>query len=404
MLTDDRRSIYSPIDRPQPGEIWELSLDLTTIVEPYQLADRWCLARCVAIVREAQTADPAVCSAMLLSPETQYLSDTNILIPPSCSGLERDILAETWNVGNLWIDLLARRVGNRLSRSIYDLLLSIGDGDCGRSIDLPSVASIRALGLDIAPDLTGDAPFQHRERILLQSLNPISLATTTKLVELAAAIERRSSYLVGIRTTLSKWFQQIVEPQWQDFRQFEGGMVVAKRKAITDDEITQTIALLKTSDDELRRCQLIQRLGSIASGREDALAAMLKLIQTTEDDETLWTAVGSLHQLDPDYPRLEIGKLQSIDLGVKVDFVVRIVPKVNNRFSVLLQVYSTDTEQYLPPNLKLILQDDRGNSLTEVVSRSQDDGIQLKLSGVNGELFSVYLELDGVRSIVDFVI
>jgi hypothetical protein len=403
MLTD-RRFTYSPIDRPQPGEIWELSLDLTTVVEPAQLTERCCLARCVAIVREAQAADPAVCSAMLLSPETQYLSDTNILIPPSCSGLERDILAETWNVGNLSIDLLARRVGNRLSRSIYDLLLSIGDADRGRSIDIPSVASIRALGLDIAPDLRGDASFQRRERILLQSLNPISIAKTTKLVELAAALERRSGYLVGMRTTLSQWFQQIVEPQWQDVRQFEGRMAVAKRSSISDDEITQTIALLKATDDEALRCQLIQRLGSIASGREDALAAMLKLIQTTEDDETLWTAVGSLHQLDPDYPRLEIGKLQSIDLGVKVDFVVRIVPKVNNRFSVLLQVYSTDTEQYLPPNLKLILQDDRGNSLTEVVSRSQDDGIQLKLSGVNGELFSVYLELDGVRSIVDFVI
>jgi hypothetical protein len=403
MLTD-RRSIYSPINQPQPGEIWELSLDLTTVVEPAQLAERWCLARYVAIVREAQAADPAVCSAMLLSPETQYLSDTNILIPPSCSGLERDILAETWNVGNLSIDLFERRVGNRLSRSIYDLLLSIGDGDYDRSIDIPSVASIRALGLDIAPYLRGDAPFQRRERILLQSLNPISIATTTKLVELAAAIERRSGYLVGMRTTLSQWFEQIVEPQWQDVRRFEGRMVVAKRSSITDDDITQTIALLKASDDEARRCQLIQRLGSIASGREDALVAMLKLIQTTEDDETLWTAVESLRQLDPDYPSLEIGKLQSIDLGIKVDFVVRIVPKVNNRFSVFLQVYSTSTEQYLPPNLKLILKDDRGNSLTEVVSRSQDDGIQLKLSGVAGELFSVCLEFDGVRSIVDFVI
>jgi hypothetical protein len=407
-----RRSTYAPINQPQPGEIWELSLDLTTVVEPPQLAERWCLARCVAIVREAQAADPAVCSAMLLSPETQYLSDTNILIPPSCSGLERDILAETWNVGNLSIDLLARRVGNRLSRSIYDLLLSIGDGDCGRSIDIPAVTSIRALGLDIAPDLRGDAPFQRRERILLQSLNPISIAKTTQLVELAAAIDRRSGYLVGIRTTLSQWFQQIVEPQWQDVRQFEGRMVVAQRSSITDDDITQTIALLKATDDEALRCQLIQRLGSlaepsrweIASGREDALGAMLKLIQTTEDDETLWTAVGSLRQLDPDYPSLEIGKLQSIDLGVKVNFLVRIVPKVNNRFSVLLQVYSTSTEQYLPPNLKLILKDDRGNSLTEVVSRSQDDGIQLKLSGVAGELFSVCLEFDGVRSIVDFVI
>jgi hypothetical protein len=47
----------------------------------------------------------------------------------------------------------------RLSRSIYDLVLSIGDAAAGESftkclwkrIDIPSIAAIRALGLDIAP-------------------------------------------------------------------------------------------------------------------------------------------------------------------------------------------------------------------------------------------------------------
>jgi hypothetical protein len=83
----------SPLNQPQPGEIWELSGDLTKIVETHQLADPLAVRRYISIVRE----------------------------PPACSGLDRDILAETWNVGNL-----ARRVGKRLCRSIYDLLLSIG--------------------------------------------------------------------------------------------------------------------------------------------------------------------------------------------------------------------------------------------------------------------------------------
>jgi Protein of unknown function (DUF1822) len=398
------RSTYSPIHQPQPGEIWEVDLD--------QPQDRLGLARYVVIVRESQSADPAVCSAMLLSRETEYLSEVDILIPPDCSGLDRNILAETWNVGNLSIEILSRQVGKRLSRSIYDLLLSIGDAAAGESftkclwkrIDSPSIAAIRALGLDIAPTQTASDAFHQRERVWLQHFDPVSIARTAKLVELAAEIERESLNFMQLRTTLSQWFQQIVAPQWQDAPQFERRMAIAVRREIADDEITETIALLQASEDEVRRCQLIKRLGSIGNGREDALAAIVKLVETTEDDETLWTAVGSLRRLDPEHPNIGIRKLRSIDLGIKIDFVVSIVPKVNDRFGIFLRVYSTSTEQCLPPNLKLILQDDRGNSLIEVVSGSQDDGIQLKISGVKGELFSVCVEFDEVRSIVDFVI
>ncbi len=406
------RSTYSLIHQPQPGEIWEVDLD--------QPQDRLGLARYVAIVRESQSADPAVCSAMLLSTETEYLSEVDILIPPDCSGLDRNILAETWNVGNLSIEILSRQVGKRLSRSIYDLLLSIGDAEAGVSftkclwkrIDSPSIAAIHALGLDIAPTQTASDAFHQRERVWLQHFDPVSIARTAKLVELAAEIERESLNFMQLRTTLSQWFQQIVAPQWQDAHQFERRMAIAIRREIPADEITETIALLQASDDEVRRCQLIKRLGSIGNGREDALAAIVKLVETTEDDETLWTAVGSLRRLDPEHPNIGMRKLQSlavaspgrIDLGIAINFVVSIVPKVNDRFGIFLQVYSTSTEQYLPPNLKLILQDDRGNSLIEVVSGSQDDGIQLKISGVEGELFSVCVEFDEVRSIVDFVI
>ncbi len=397
------RSAYSPIHQPQPGEIWEVDLHLPQ--------DRLGLARYVAIVREPQSADPAVCSAMLLSTETKYLSEVDILIPPVCSGLDRNILAETWNVGNLSIEILERRVGKRLSRSIYDLLLSIGDAAAGVSIDVPSIAAIRTLGLDIAPAQTASDAFHQRERVWLQRFDPVSIARTAKLVQLAAIIERESLDLMRLRTTLSHWFQQVVTPQWQDAPQFERRMAIAIRREIPDDEITETIALLQASDDEVRRCQLIKRLGSIAKGRKDALAAVVELVETT-DDETLWTAVESLRKLDPAHPSIGVRKLQSlaiaapgsIDIGTKIDFVVSIVPKVNDRFGIFLQVYSTSIEQYLPPNLKLILQDDRGNNLIEVVSGSQDDGIQLKISGVAGELFSVCLEFDEVRSIVDFVI
>ena len=225
-------------------------------------------------------------------------------------------------------------------------------------------------------------------------------------------IERESTFLVRIQTTLSQWFQQIVEPQWQDAQQFGRGMAISTRSLILDDEITATISKLNFSDDQVYRCQLIERLGSIGSDNQAALAAIIELVQTTQDDQTLWTAVASLHQLDPVHPSLGIRKMQSlaiaapgrIDLDVTVNFVVNIIPKENDRFGILLQVYPDRSTPSLPPNLKLILQDELGNSLREVISQPESCCLQLKLSGVAGEIFSVCLELDGVQSIADFVI
>jgi Protein of unknown function (DUF1822) len=393
------RSTHHPIHQPQPGEIWAVNIELATVLDLNPPR-----ARYVAIIRESLAINLDVCTAMLLSTETQYLSEVDLIIPAAISGLEYDILAETWNVGKLKISSLDRRVGNRLSRPIYDLLLLIGDTFTGISADLPSAALIHTLGLKISPKLNFSTDFHQRERIWFQQLNPILIARTEKLVQFAAEIERESHYLTRIQTTLSHWFHQIVDTQWQAVQQLDRSMAMATRSLICNDEVTETIAQLNVCNEEAHRRQLIKKLGSIASGREDALTAILKLVQTTADDETLWTAVVGVRQLDPVHPGAGIRKLQSIDLGITVDFVVNIVPKVNNRFGILLQVYPDQFEACLPANLKLILQDGQGNNLIEVVSQSEDCCIQLKLSGLRHEIFSVCLELAGVQSIADFVI
>jgi hypothetical protein len=299
--------------------------------------------------------------------------------------------------------MLDRRVGKRLSRSIYDLLLSIGDVYHGLSIEIPSIDSIRALGLDISP-ASANTSFHHRERNWLHSLNPIAIARTQKLVQIAAKIERRSRYSTRIRTTLSQWLQQIVEPQWLAARQFEPNMAIATRNSMSSAEVMETIAQLKLTTEVDRCCRSIEKLGSIAKNNPDALAALVELVRTTQDDELLWTAVASLRQLDPTDPRLGSSRVQSIALGTTVDFVVNIIPKAVDRFGILLQVYPSQSGSCLPANLKLILQDELGNSLKEVVARAEDYCIQLKLSGDTREIFSVCLELDGVQSIADFVI
>jgi Protein of unknown function (DUF1822) len=403
MSTFDQ-STHQPMHQPLPGEIWVVDVDLAHMINQHQSADYLCLARHVAIVREPQSAEPSVCSVILLSPETQYLSDVDLLIPPVCSGLAGDLLAETWNVGHLEINLLDRRVGKRLSRSIYDLLLSIGDVYNGLSIEIPSVELIRTLGLDVLAKGTASASFHQRERNWLQGLNPIAITRTQQLVQIATEIERESLYLERIRTTLSQWFQQIIEPQWRATQQFEQGMAIPTRNLVANAEVIEMISQLKLSNEVDQRCQLIKKLGLIAKNNQAALTALIDLMQTTQDDETLWIAVTSLRQLDPADPRFGISKVQSIDLGITVDFVVNIIPKAIDQFGILLQVYPSQSTLCLPANLKLILQDELGNSLKAVVAQAEDYCIQIKLSGVTREIFSVCLDLDGLQSIVDFVI
>jgi hypothetical protein len=309
------RSAYAPISQPLPGEIWELNIE-----EEFQQSKRY-----VAIVREPQADNPQIFPAMLLSSKTAYLSDIDILIPAAISGLDRDILAETWNVGNIPVNLLARKIGNRLSRNIYDLLLSVGDVYHSLSVEIPSVISIEKLGLKIVSrsHLSPQAidNFHQQEDSWLQSLNSTTISTTDNLVRQTIEIERDFIAFSQVRTCLSQWFQEIVEPEWQTPKSVEWLAVCASNQRLAvptrsltlDDEITETLALLKSTDTHILR-QSIERLGKIAQNNDQAIQSLATIINTTPLDEILWLAVASLRQIDPEHPNLGIRQSRSISV------------------------------------------------------------------------------------------
>ena len=208
------------------------------------------------------------------------------------------------------------------------------------------------------------------------------------------------------RVFLSQWLNHKFDPHWQAVLNITKRAAIATRSSVTNAEISSTIDKLKVSEDRSHSHQLIQKLGSIADGDRDAVQTLVELIQTTQNDETLWIAVNSLRQAAPAHPSAGVRRARSIDLGspTNFNFIVNIVPKIENQVGILLQVYPDESKRHLPNNLKLILQDDSGNSLREVVSVNTDCCIQLKLSGEYREIFSVCLELDEIVSIVDFVI
>jgi Protein of unknown function (DUF1822) len=341
MCTDE----IIPLIQPCPGEIWAIA--------GVDGGERYLM-----IVHEPIAPQLSVCSGMLFSLETEYLSNIDVLIPVAITGLEQDVLAETWNVGDISINHLIRPVGNRLSRQVYDLLLLIEDGATAEYWQ----QSVQELGLVMGSG--ADADFHRGERRLLANLSPAVISWTTDLVSKAIEIERELLDLLRPRVILSAWLEPVCKPlvssgdgEWQDAASFVPRMAIATRGLVSIDPLDKM--------DEAEPSPIAaQRLKSIALGSDN----FVLLVSLT--------------------PQLDSFACAFVDRQIEI----------------LLQVYPEQSQPFLPANLRLFLQDDRGSSLREVVARSIDRCIQIKLTGEIGEAFQVYVELNGMKLIEDFVI
>ncbi len=393
-----------------PGEIWVVNRDA-------HFDTNFATVRYLTILREPQNVDPKLVSVMVLSEEIEYLSDINILIPPAISGLSANVLAETGNVGEMPIEYLQYRIGNRLSRQIYDLLLSIGDFARGVAPTLPSRRSIQSLGLQIGADLdrlnsAAIRKFELHERAWLLSCQPAKIDRIANLVTQAIEIEREFIEIAQERIDLSQWFQNIFPAEWQELTNFNPNRRIFARSSIGTENIADLLLDLKASNDPIACRKLINRL-SVLTQRLDPSGEMLisEIIQTllgvidlTEDEETFWSAIGCLRQLNPVHPQIGIRRQKSVDLGQMINLVINIVARQERKFALLLQVYPQARAEYLPIDLKLVLADEIDLILSEIMARSHDYCLQLKFSGEVGEAFNIGLELDEVRAIERFIL
>lgn len=152
------------ISTPQPGEIWKVNcfvrspLDFLTKEQHNlysYLAQGFLVGnsppRYVMIVKEPEPSENIqeewlVVYVMLLSLETDFISNIDLLIPAKISGLDRDLLAETWHIIPALACNLLQPVGKRLSHQIYDYLLTVRDYHYGLASQLPAITEIEDLG------------------------------------------------------------------------------------------------------------------------------------------------------------------------------------------------------------------------------------------------------------------
>ncbi len=444
-------NMRKPSLSPQPGEIWELNrhvgfseeFSLNQDNKLYSIEAKSFLEddtppRYVMIVTEPEV--DIIISVMVLSAETDFISDIDLVIPNHITGLGQDLLAETWHVQPMLVCNLLHSVGKRLSRDIYDLLLNVGDYSHGLVNQQPEINYIEGLGLKVGDNKALDNAeiviFHHREKAWSDILAiPVAAHNTyIKSVNLTDVILRDrlqleqelidfESYQNGFINSLSKsfnqtqiilsrWWQNIFEPEWLAFPTLPN-LAIATRSHSEPENIQQNILeliqQLSAENDENQRQNVAKQLGEIAVGSSDAVQALVNLLRSTSDDETLWIAVESLRKIDPENPAAGIRRVKAIDLGMEiagkaVALSVALLQKFQGDVSVLLQVYPTGNDDYLPADLKLLLIDDSGNILREITARRADVYLQLKFSCEVGERFSVQVALGDTNFCEDFVV
>jgi Protein of unknown function (DUF1822) len=421
---------------PQPGEIWQVE---QTLFNPLQLsapdqhhlysetawrflsgqgAPRYVMI-VAAVEQQVSLPEWPMVAVMVLSSEIEFLSNIDILISVAFSGLAQDILAETWHVEEMLVANLSHPVGCRLPHAVYEQLLTTRDF---YSIsNLPDHAEHNT-ATSAEKDFNIEA-FHRRESDWSDVLT-IPVATvyayhkgiqkTDRILQEAIALEREFQPRTNLITNLNQWFQGLVEAGWQTFAEVwpQQQLAIAMRSHKTSansPEVSTLIHQLQEASDEHQRRRIAEQLGDLAIGETKAIAALVNLLQLTEDDETRWTVVESLWRIDPGNPAAGVRRVKVIDLGMQmageaIALAVALVQKNEQTVNVLLQVYPVNAVGFLPSNLKLALLDPSGQTLREVAARQADVYIQLKFNGALGERFSVRIELETSRITEDFVI
>ena len=105
-----------------------------------------------------------------------------------------------------------------------------------------------------------------------------------------------------------------------------------------------------------------------------------------------------------------IKRAKLLDLGIQlgertVVLVITVIQEEHQTVRVGVQIYPSNGQTYLPPNLSLIMLSERGETLQQVNSRNEDNYIQLRrFSGKAGDRFRLSVTLDHVSVTEDFIL
>lgn len=431
------------LNHAKPGEIWEVSRSIknplkVSLQPPYSEAAQQFIQgesppRYVMMVN---TSEPLLenewqeITVMVLSSETAFVSQVDIIIPAHISGLEHDVLAETWHILPMLNCNLRHSLNTRLSRATYDCLINIGDVYYGLTDAAEALETVGLITSSRPPSQT----FHQQEQTWSEILSfPVAdyrtyaeaLMQADIVIEAALKVERTLQRLtvtpiIAPTISLQGWFEQQMDAGWLTFTEVMDlgwsswqnvpiqGARSPEDRTESPIEVADLIDQLWQESDEAQRRTMIRQLGDIGQNNAAGIGALMAVLRTTTDDETLWAAVESLWRVDPGNPAEGVRRVKLIDLGMQVNhrtvaLAIAIVQKNNQQIGVMLRVYPTGDHPYLPEHLKLVLIENP-NRTYEVVARRTDLYVQLKFSAQVGETFSVRVALGETGITESFVI
>ncbi|MGD1699002.1 DUF1822 family protein [Dapis sp. BLCC M229] len=213
---------------------------------------------------------------------------------------------------------------------------------------------------------------------------------------------------------LTSWLEGILREGWQPVEEILGNRKPIIQMAFNLDKTTEKLSP-KVVKKFIKQFQMTQKqrgkiqtdLSKTELSDTEVNKALVKILQTTEDEETRWQVAELLWEIDPSHPAAGVRRAIDIGMqlaGVPVALMIAILPKPNQRFAVLSRVYPLQDQRFLPANLKLIGLDEMGQSLFEIRARERDDYIQFKFSADPGDRFSLQIVLNSAIVTKNFII
>jgi Protein of unknown function (DUF1822) len=210
---------------------------------------------------------------------------------------------------------------------------------------------------------------------------------------------------------LRQWLQRVhqtVEDTWQTVETIVSPLQASPVRGSSDstlEAIAPILRLVQTTASEQIRQQAAGILGEIGSDHPEAVTVLVELLQTAQKEETRWQAALSLGKIAPQHPLAGVRRARLIDLGLQLDhysiaLIVAIMPKISDRMGVFLQVQSADPRSNLPPHLKISVLSESGETRLQAEARSdeqakgKDQSIDLRFSPPAGTRFQVKVELN----------
>ncbi len=209
---------------------------------------------------------------------------------------------------------------------------------------------------------------------------------------------------------LTQWLENIYAADWQPVEKLLANRPPHFLFASPIPRTTRNLSLEKTIEEIQKTLQMSGALGHQNPGdlsQTELGNILVKLLETTNNEETRWQAAEFLWEINPTHPA--VGVRRAIDLGmqlsgVPVALMVAILPKPDQRIAILLRVYPLQDQGFLPAHLKLIGLDELGQSLFEVRARERDDYIQFKFTADPGDQFGVQIVLNDASVIEHFIV